>query len=214
MKKDIVITGVGGQGTLLASKLLAQYAVDKDLHVQTCETIGMAQRGGSVLSHIRIGNPSLLKKMESLPQPIIDKRKYERIYKQELTVAPMIYQGGADILLSFEPLEALRCISFLKEGGVLVCSTHPIHPASGKYDVDDILLTLKEKGAILVDAHAAAKEAGSAKALNVVMLGVLIKTKKIEIEYDELCETIRKVLPEKHLDVNLAAFKLGYELAF
>ena len=156
MSDNIVLCGVGGQGTVLASKLLAAAAMDRGLPVKTAETIGMAQRGGSVFSHVRLG---------------------------EGAASPLIGKGKADLIIAFEPAEAVRQLAYLRPGGTVVVSDRAIVPASAlvggpAYDVDAIMAYLREQveNVVVVDASAAERDLGSAKCLNVVLLGAAVRT--------------------------------------
>ena len=153
MSTNVILAGVGGQGAVLASKLLARAAMGRGLPVKTAETIGMAQRGGSVFSHVRMG---------------------------EGTHSPLIGRGRADAIVAFEPAEAVRQLPFLRPGGMVVTSDVPVVPVSAAtggpaYDLPAIMSYLQErvgeKDLVVVDAAAAADALGTAKALNVVLLG-------------------------------------------
>ena len=152
MTKNIMIAGVGGQGTLLASKLLGSLLLSQGYDVKVSEVHGMAQRGGSVVTYVRYG--------EQVASPIIDK-------------------GEADILLAFELLEAARWAGYLKPEGVLIANTQEILPmpviTGAAVYPGDLADRLREvcKAPILVDALTPAEEAGSAKAVNVVLMGIL-----------------------------------------
>ena len=176
---NIILCGIGGQGTILASKLLAAAAMQRGIEVKTAETIGMAQRGGSVFSHIRLG--------EDLNSPLI---------------AP----GKADLILAFEPAEAVRQLDYLKPGGTVVASTRPIYPTSAliggpPYPFEDILQYLKDtvEHLILVDSEKAAAELGSDKVLNVVLLGAALKSGELPIEKEDLLNAVHeRVAPRFH----------------
>ena len=179
---DILIVGVGGQGTLLASRVLGKYALDKGFDVKLSEVHGMAQRGGSVMTYVRIG--------EKIASPIID-------------------EGRADLILAFEKLEALRYLHYLKEGGETLYSTQEIMPmpvvtGAAEYP-QGIEALLPGTG---VDALALALEAGNAKAANSVMLGALCK--KMGLDRQAFEETLLASIPQKTIDMNKKAFELGY----
>lgn len=183
---SILIVGVGGQGTLLASKLLGSALVSTGRDVKVSEVHGMSQRGGSVITYVRYG--------DKVDSPIID-------------------AGEADVILSFELLEAARYLPYLKKGGVIVTNTQKIDPmpvitGAAAYP-SDIEKKLEEKGAklVAVDALSLAENAGSSKAVNVVLLGVL--SKHMDISYEDWLTTIREGVPAKFIDLNLAAFDAG-----
>ncbi len=185
---NCLLTGVGGQGTVLASKLISQCAMDTGFCVRTAETIGMAQRGGSVVSHVRIGE----------------------------TFSPLIPFLSADIIIAFEPAEAVRVLPYLKEGGTVIVSDKAIQPVSaslsGKgYDVITMLDFLKENAGqvVVLDANNIAKECGSSKVLNVALIGAAVASGKLNIDEGQMLCTIKKVIPEKFMDMNILAFKLG-----
>ena len=188
MTKKIMIVGVGGQGTLLASRILGNTVIGEGYDVKVSEVHGMSQRGGSVVTYVKYG--------EKVHSPIIDK-------------------GEADIILAFEMLEAFRALPFLKDGGKMIVNTQKINPmpvitGAASYP-EDIDKKISEKAdAVFVDALKFAKEAGNTKAVNVVLIGVMAKS--TEIPYEKWVETIKTTVPEKFLEVNLKAFDLGYNL--
>ena len=186
MSDSIVLCGVGGQGTILASKLLAAAAMGRGLAVKTAETIGMAQRGGSVFSHVRIGDGA---------------------------PCPLIGRGRADLIIAFEPAEAARQLPYLREGGTVVVSSRPIIPVSATiggpaYDLPAVMAYLREQvgeNLVVVDADAAAAELGSAKCLNVVLLGAAVRTGVLELTADDIRDAITARLPERFHDLNYRA---------
>ena len=185
--KDILIVGVGGQGTLLASRILGNLAISLGYDVKLSEVHGMAQRGGSVVTHVRYG---------------------EKVY------APTIDEAGADIIVAFEKLEAYRWIGKLKKDGKVFVNTQEIAPmpvitGAVKYP-ENIEASIKESvpNAVFVDALSIAREAGNAKAVNTVLIGVLAKY--IDIEKEAFIDAIKKTVPERFLDINLVAFEKGY----
>ena len=186
MTKNIMIVGVGGQGTLLASRILGNTVINEGYDVKLSEVHGMSQRGGSVVTYVKYG--------EKVYSPIVDK-------------------GEADIILAFEMLEAARALPFLKKGGIMIANTQQIDPmpvitGAAKYP-ENIESTLKEKiNLVSLDAGKLALEAGNIKAVNVVLIGVMAKS--TDIPYEKWVETIKTTVPEKFLDVNLKAFDLGY----
>ncbi len=184
--RSIMIVGVGGQGTLLASRILGNAVISQGYDVKVSEVHGMSQRGGSVVTYVRYG--------EKVHSPIIDK-------------------GGADMILAFELLEAKRALPFLKDDGKIIVNTQEIDPmpviiGAAEYPTA-IEADLKEKAdTTAVDALSLAKAAGNAKAVNVVLIGVMAKN--WDIPYEVWTETIRNTVPEKFLEINLKAFELGY----
>ena len=185
---NVMIVGVGGQGTLLASRILGNIVIDLGYDVKVSEVHGMSQRGGSVVTYVKYGN--------EIYSPIIDK-------------------GEADVILAFEMLEAYRALPYLKKTGKIIANTQQINPMPvitgvAKYpsDIDKKLSTVAK--CEFVDALSLAKEAGNIKAVNVVLIGVFAK--KSGIPYNKWIEVIKKTVPAKLLDVNLKAFELGYNL--
>lgn len=185
--KNILIVGVGGQGTLLASKLMGKCFMNIGYDVKVSEVHGMSQRGGSVVTYVRYG---------------------EKVY------SPVIEKGEADIIISFEQLESARWLPYLKKGGVLISSTQRIDPMPvimGKAEYpEDILSKIREKGVELVelDALGLALEAGTAKCANIVLLGAAVRF--LGIDKEMWVDIIKSTVPPKTIDVNLKAFELGY----
>ena len=188
MRSDIILCGVGGQGTILASKLISSAAMGRGLAVKTAETIGMSQRGGSVFSHVRLG---------------------------EGAACPLIGRGRADLIIAFEPAEAARQLSFLRPGGTLVVSNRPIVPVSATiggpaYDLDAIMAYLREQvgeGLVVVDAEAAANDLGSAKCLNVVLLGAAARSGALGLAPGDIRGAIERVVPERFHELNFRALE-------
>lgn len=188
MTKNIMIVGVGGQGTLLASRILGNVVIGEGYDVKVSEVHGMSQRGGSVVTYVKYG---------------------DKVY------SPIIDLGEADIILAFEMLEAYRALPYLKKGGKMIANTQQIDPMpviTGAMEYpQDIAGKLAQKiDLTCVDALKAAEEAGNIKAVNVVLIGVMAKS--TDIPYEKWVETIRQTVPEKFLDVNLKAFEIGYNL--
>lgn len=187
MTKNIMIVGVGGQGSLLASKLLGHLLLSEGYDVKVSEVHGMSQRGGSVVTYVRFG-----KKVYS---PVIDK-------------------GEADYILSFEKLEAERWIEYLKVGGQIITNTQEVDPmpvitGAAEYPAD-IVKKLEEAGA-KVDAKdflSIAEEAGSSKAVNIVLMGRLSEYFD-DIHYGDWSAAIDAIVPEKFRELNHKAFDLG-----
>ena len=186
-KFDLVIVGVGGQGTLLASKILGRLALKEGCGVKVSEVHGMSQRGGSVITHVRVGDE---------------------------VFSPIVAAGEADYLLSFEQLEAARAASFLRKGGVAIVNTQIIWPMpviTGAMQYPEKPLEVLEGRTVeCADALGIAVECGSQKALNLVLLGMLSSHLPFAAEAWE--EAIAACVPAKTLAVNLAAFMRGREL--
>lgn len=187
--KSVMIVGVGGQGTLLASRILGAALVNDGYDVKVSEVHGMSQRGGSVVTYVRYG---------------------EKVY------SPVVTPGEADLILAFEQLEAARWISYLKKGGKLVVNTQSIDPMPVITGVmtypDNIIEKLKEMDidVTAVDALSLAEEAGSVKAVNVVLIGVMAR--RMDLDESIWLNVIREIVPEKFVEMNLKAFMLGYHL--
>jgi len=188
---NIMIVGVGGQGTLLASRILGNSALRLNYDVKVSEVHGMSKRGGSVVTYVRYG---------------------EKIY------SPVICRGEADIILAFEPLEALRWLPYIKKDGIIITSTHKINPAPVMMGVaeypKDIIKTITDMGikVVDIDAFTLARQAGTDKASNVVLIGVLAKLMSGSIDKNVYIEALRESINPKLFDVNLIAFNLGYEV--
>lgn len=187
--RAIMIVGVGGQGTLLASRIIGAVLLEGGYDVKVSEVHGMSQRGGSVVTYVKYS---------------------DKVY------SPVIEKGEADLILSFEELEAARWLPYLKQGGRLVLNTQRINPmpvitGAAEYP-ENITEKLKKTGADItaVDALKIAEEAGSAKAVNVALLGVL--SGSTEFGEDVWMKAIEKCVPEKALDINKKAFKIAREI--
>ncbi len=185
----IMIVGVGGQGTLLASRILGRVALDAGYDVKVSEVHGMSQRGGSVVTYVRFG---------------------DAVY------SPIIEQGEADIILAFELLEAYRALPYLSKDGKMIVNRQRINPMPVITGAAQYPSEIPEKLAAatdvtVVDALTLAKQAGTAKAVNVVLIGVMAK--HTDIPYEAWVDALRATVPEKFLDMNLEAFRLGYEQA-
>lgn len=185
---NIMIVGVGGQGTLLASRILGNVAIKMGYDVKVSEVHGMSQRGGSVVTYVKYG---------------------EKVY------SPIIDRGEADIILAFEILEAYRALPYLKKGGKIIANTQQMNPMpviTGTMEYPkDIEKKLSEKVKLqAIDALSAAREAGNFKAVNVVLIGLLAKSTDVNKEI--WLDTIKDTVPEKLLDVNLKAFEIGYNM--
>ncbi len=185
--KSIMIVGVGGQGTLLASRLLGNALLSKDYDVKVSEVHGMSQRGGSVVTYVKYGSK---------------------------VASPIVALGEADLILSFEQLEAARWLPYLKKGGTIITNTQKMDPmpvvmGAAEYP-HDILDAIRAKGVklVAVDALSMAVEAGSAKAVNVALIGVMARN--MDLEKQVWKDTIAATVPAKFLELNEKAFELGY----
>ena len=189
MGYDILIAGVGGQGTILASRLLANAAMVADRFVRTGETIGMAQRGGSVVSHVRI-----------------DSRE----------VSPYIPFGSADLLISFEYAEAARNANRLKPDGRMLVNTQRVYPTtvtSGGAIYYEEKMAPYIDGALMVDGYHLAQRAGSVKSINVVLLGAALGAGLLPLTKDDMREAIRQSVRETFWELNFNALEMGCEYA-
>ncbi len=186
---NIVITGVGGQGVILASTVLGMSAIDSGETVKIADTHGLAQRGGSVISFVRIGNVH----------------------------AYTLSEGEADVLLAFEPMEALRNLKYLKRDGIAIVNTHPIVPvavyigATTYPPVDEIISEIKKqcKRVYFIDATSIARKCGTEKMVNTVMLGALSAIDEFPIDAETMLRNIRRIVPPGTEDINEKAFKEG-----
>ena len=184
-QKNIMIVGVGGQGTLLASRILGNVIIGQGFDVKVSEVHGMSQRGGSVVTYVKYG--------ESVSAPIID-------------------NGEADVILAFERLEAMRALPFLKEGGTIIVNDRAIDPMpviTGAAEYPDGIIDDLKKAAnvISVDVLEKAAQAGSIKAVNVVLLGIL--SNSFDFPEEKWIEALEASVPEKFLELNKKAFALG-----
>lgn len=188
MTKSVLLVGVGGQGTILASKLLTIGLMESGYDVKMSEIHGMSQRGGSVSSQVRYGN---------------------KVY------SPVIEKGGADILVSFEKMEALRWLNYLKEDGKIIVNDYKINSMptlSGKaeYLDEEISKELLRVGAILIDASGSAIKLGNPKTMNIILLGSLVKSMNLEhIDWNQI---ISDNVKKEFIDINIEAFKVGMNL--
>ena len=185
--KSVMIVGVGGQGTLLASRVLGSAMLSQGVDVKVSEVHGMSQRGGSVVTYVRYG---------------------DKVY------SPLISLGEADILLAFEQLEAARFLPYLKAGGRVVVNTQKMDPmpvvAGNMQYPDGLIEKIRAQGAdvLAIDALSLAEQAGSAKAVNVVLIGALAK--RLDTDKEIWLRTIEKTVPPKFIEMNKKAFELGY----
>ncbi len=187
--KNIMIVGVGGQGTLLASKLLGKLLLGKGYDVKVSEVHGMSQRGGSVVTYVRYG---------------------DKVY------SPVIDKGEADVIVSFEMLEAARWVEYLKPDGVIVTNTQQVNPMPVITGACEYPENLEDKINALgvkldaFDALSLAEKAGSSKAVNIVLMGRL--SKLFDFTQEEWLSAIEQSVPEKFLELNKKAFALGRDL--
>ena len=189
MSRSCLLCGVGGQGVVLASRLIAYAAMEQGDFVRTTETIGMAQRGGSVVSHVRAGSE---------------------------VHSPIIPAGTADVIIAFEPGEAVRCLPYLKEGGMVVTNRQIVKPVSASlggstYNAEEMLDYLQKKAGrvIIIDGENICREAGSPKVLNVALLGAAAKSGALGISLEEMAEAVRRNVKERFIELNEKALMLG-----
>lgn len=184
---NIMIVGVGGQGTLLTSRIIGKTALENGCDVKISEVHGMAQRGGSVVTYVRFG--------EKVSEPVCE-------------------EGNVDVLISFERLEALRYAHFLKKDGVLIvndCKIEPMTVVTGAFTYpENIIEGLKETHKLYsINGIEIAKSLGNSKVLNSVVLG--LSAKYIGFDEKSWISVIEKTVPPKTIDLNVKAFKCGYE---
>lgn len=191
MNRDILICGVGGQGTVLASKLIASAATACGETVHSAETIGMAQRGGSVTSHVRIGEDAF---------------------------SPLIPSGSADLMLAFEPAEAVRNLGYLKSDGIVLVSSVPVKPTTESlndtgYDGTEMLAYLQSKcRSLIIDAQSLCAPFGSTRYFNVAILGAAVGAGVLGLDADSVLREIEKKVPAKFIENNMAAFRAGMQI--
>ena len=186
---NIMICGVGGQGSLLASRILGKVAMLQGYDVKVSELHGMSQRGGSVVTYVKYG---------------------EEVY------APVICKGEADYLLSFELLEAARWLPYVKRGGTIIANSQKIKPMPVVMGAMPYPENLEDKIAaadvdfVCTDALKIAEECGSSKAVNIVLIGMLAK--RSSVDKSIFIEALKSTVPEKFLDLNMKAFEAGYNI--
>ena len=186
--KNIMIVGVGGQGTLLTSRILGGITVLAGYDVKLSEVHGMAQRGGSVVTYVRYG--------ENVAEPIVE-------------------EGQADVLIAFERLEALRYSHFLKKDGVIIVNDQRIDPMPvvtgvAQYPENIIENLSKEHNVLALDAMDEAIKMGNSRVFNVIILGAAAK--RMDFPKEQWIEVIKNTVPPKTVDINVAAFEKGYDL--
>ncbi|MCD6445909.1 indolepyruvate ferredoxin oxidoreductase subunit beta [Candidatus Bathyarchaeota archaeon] len=188
---NIVLAGVGGQGILFASRILGTASIKEGLNVRVSEIHGMAQRGGAVISNVRIG---------------------------ENVFAPTVLDGRADILLGFEPLETIRNLKFTSEKTFILMNDEAVPPpelarTQREYpSLDEIIKKIRRftEKIVIIKAADLALKAGNILTRNVVMIGALAATELLPVKTESLREAVMELVPEKYLDMNLKAFDLGY----
>jgi indolepyruvate ferredoxin oxidoreductase beta subunit len=183
---NIVLAGVGGQGILLAAEILGTAAVKEGYNVRVSELHGMAQRGGAVVSHVRIGDNAL---------------------------APTALEGTADVVVSLEPMEALRNIQHASPDTIVLVNTTPFTISGTTYPAVKIILQKIRnftEHIVEIDADALAVEAGTKLTRNSVMIGALAGIDKLPLQVETVKKALRELVPSKYRDVNLNAFELGY----
>ena len=189
---NVMLTGVGGQGTVLAAKVLAQAAQEKGWHVRTAETIGMAQRGGSVVSHVRMGDDG------------------------EEVFSPLIARGTADLIIAFEPAEGARMLPYLAPTGMLVSATTAVQPVTAALSNDPYrganviqkLVAAFENAPdqlVIVPDEALLKQVGNRKALNTVLLASAIRTECLPLSLNDLRDALRVCVKPAFVELNLNA---------
>jgi indolepyruvate ferredoxin oxidoreductase beta subunit len=190
MKTNLIVAGVGGQGTVLAAKLVARAAMDAGYSVRTSETIGMAQRGGSVVSHVRISDAPI--------------------------ASPLMPPGSADALLGFEPGEAVRCLPFLKPGGAIVVNAHTVAPVAAaltrtEYSGSAMIDYLRKCSSqvVVIDGDAVCAEIGSPKVLNVALIGAAAAAGALSLTLEQIEAALRKSLRPKLVEMNVKALHAG-----
>ena len=186
--KSILLVGVGGQGTILASKLLSNGLMQAGYDVKMSEIHGMSQRGGSVSSHIRYG---------------------EKVW------SPVIEKGSADLLVAFEEMEALRWLDYLRTGGKVVVNGYRIPPVpvtTGKVDYPEGILEELRKSAdtMVVDAAAEAEKLGNPKVMNVILLGTIVK--HMDLQHIDWAQIIRENVKPAFVELNIKALQVGMDL--
>lgn len=189
---NILLCGVGGQGTVLTSKLIASSVMEKGYEVMSAETIGMAQKGGSVFSFLRYG---------------------KGIY------SPMFGKKQADIIIAFEPAEAVRMLPYLRENGTVIVNSCPIIPVTAAlrgsdYSGDEMISFLREnaENLIVLDGESACRKAGSPRVLNMIMLGVAVSTGLFDITSEDIISAMKRTVKPQFFEMNEKAVAMGYEI--
>ncbi len=188
MKKDIILAGVGGQGILSIASCIGIAAVEENLYLKQAEVHGMSQRGGDVQSHLRLSSNEI--------------------------ASDLIPEGKADMIISVEPMEALRYLPMLSKNGVIITASEPFINIDNYPEVEKVYEELKKHNAIIVDADTIAKECGNIRAANMVIFGAAVPT--LEIDMQTIENSIRKQFGSKGeevVELNLKAVKAGFEQA-
>ena len=188
MKKDIILAGVGGQGILSIASCIGIAAVDENLYLKQAEVHGMSQRGGDVQSHLRLSSNEI--------------------------ASDLIPEGKADMIISVEPMEALRYLPMLSKNGVIITASEPFINIDNYPEVEKVYEELKKHNAIIVDADTIAKECGNIRAANMVIFGAAVPS--LEIDMQTIENSIRKQFGSKGeevVELNLKAVKAGFEQA-
>ena len=191
MSSSILICGIGGQGTVLAAKLICQAALSLNMEVHSAETIGMAQRGGSVVSHVRLGND---------------------------VHSPLIPLGSADVLIAFEPSEAVRNIQYLKKDGVIVVSNKAIQPVTASlsgqtFEASTMIDFLKQNSShvMVLDTDSLSADLGSSKATNTLLLGAAAASGMLGVSLDDLKSALPVLVKPQFVELNTRALEMGAE---
>lgn len=191
---NVLLTGVGGQGTVLAAKVLAQAAQDKGWQVRTAETIGMAQRGGNVVSHVRMGSAG------------------EEVY------APLVAHDTADLIIAFEPAEAARALPYLAPHGTLVTATTAVQPVTAAlskepYRAETVVAYLSEQLGesrfVAVDDAALCSQLGSRKPLNTLLLAKALNTGCLPLDLDDMTRAVEACVKPRFIELNKQAISLA-----
>ncbi|MCT4686720.1 indolepyruvate oxidoreductase subunit beta [Vallitalea sp.] len=187
---NCLLTGVGGQGILLASKLLATTYMEKEKMVRIADTIGMAQRGGSVVCHIRAG---------------------------DIIYSPLIPIKSADILMGFEPAETVRRLPYLKKDGYIITSTNPINPSYNSINDYNSLALIdylenNYTNIVKVDVNSITRECKSSKVINIIIIGVAIGCNALNISFEDMKDAMKLIIPQKYLAINEYALEIAYSL--
>lgn len=188
MKKDIILAGVGGQGILSIASCIGIAALEKDLYLKQAEVHGMSQRGGDVQSHLRLSSDEI--------------------------ASDLIPEGKADLIISIEPMEALRYLPMLAKDGVIITASTPFININNYPDIEDLYTELKKHNAVIIDADTIAKECGNLRAANMVIFGASVPYLGFDMETIE--NSIRKQFGNKGqeiIDLNLKAVEAGYKQA-
>lgn len=188
MKKDIILAGVGGQGILSIASCIGIAAVEENLYLKQAEVHGMSQRGGDVQSHLRLSSNEI--------------------------ASDLIPEGKADMIISVEPMEALRYLPMLSKNGVIITASEPFINIDNYPEVEKVYDELKKHNAIIVDADTIAKECGNIRAANMVIFGAAVPS--LEIDMQTIENSIRKQFGSKGeevVELNLKAVKAGFEQA-